>query len=416
MAKNYADLYNLSGDSIALEQRFYIKQEASNLRGVAVAPTGADFFFTAQGGSVEFTQPFEPSPHRSGRGFVGTIKGKKECSWTLPTLFNIDTTLGSGGAAEIDPALRVLWKSLLGKEVVSSGLIYTRDTPDISFTILETGDRWSRLVRGAFVQSANLQFPGDGDSMIEWSGNAKDALYVGIGKSITNNITNTVTLVTGDGKLFENAVGAFVMIVEANGTTRSTDTPDGSPRTVVSVVGDVVTLSGAPLVDADGSGLNAPIYLSYYEPATPVSINSPVTGLQGAITVDSMAIQQCVRTFTLTLTNNHEMRTDCYGSDSLDGSLFVPGSRMEARVSLQMNLNKEVMKLFKDLQVFTVQEIALRLGSATGRRFELFLPKVEFPLPSITVPEEGSIPVDFNDGLALQTADGAKDEVTASYL
>lgn len=229
MAKNYADLYNYSGDSIALEQRFYVKEETT--RGTLIAPTGADFFFTMQGGSVEFSQPFEPSPHRSGRGFVGTIKQKKECNWTIPTLFNIDTTLGSGGAAEIDPALRVLWKSLTGKETVSSGLIYTRDTPDITFTLLETGDRWARQVRGAFVQSANLQFPGDGDSMIEWSGNAKDALYVGIGKSITDNTgLNTVTLASGDGKLFEYAVGAMVMIIEANVTTRSADTPDGPPR------------------------------------------------------------------------------------------------------------------------------------------------------------------------------------------
>jgi len=89
---------------------------------------------------------------------------------------------------------------------------------------------------------------------------------------------------------------------------------------------------------------------------------------------------------------------------------------MEARVSMQMNLNKQTFKLFKDLQVFTTQDILLRLGSASGRRFELDLPKVEFPLPTVTVPEEGSIPVDFNDGLCLQTSDGAKDEVTASYL
>jgi hypothetical protein len=415
MAKNYADIYNLSGDSIALEQRFYIKEETT--RGQLLAPTDADFVFTQQGGSIEFTQPFEPSMHRSGRGFVGTIKAKKECTWTLPTYFNIDTSLGAGGAAEIDPGIRVLWKSLLGKETVSSGLIYTRDTPDITFTILETGDRWARFSRGAFVQSANLNFPGDGDANIEWSGNAKDALYVGIGKSTTNNNSaNTVTLITGDGKYFENAVGAAVMIIEANGTTRSADTPNGSPRKIVSVAGDVVTLDGAVLADADGSGVNAPIYLSYYEPANPTSINDPVTGLEGSVTVASMAIQQCVRTFTLALNNNHELRSDCYGSDSLDGSLFVPGSRLEARVSLQMNLNKNVLKLFKDLQVFTSQDISLVLGSATGRRFELALPKVEFPLPSITVPESGSIPIDFNDGLCLQTSDGAKDEVTASYL
>lgn len=415
MAKNYADLYNYSGDSISLEQRFYIKEET--LRGTLAAPTNSDFFFTMQGGSVEFSQPFEPSPHRSGRGFVGTIKGKKECSWTIPTMFNIDTSLVAGGAAEIDPAIRVLWKSLTGKETVASGLVYTRDTPDITFTILETGDRWSRQVRGCFVQSANLQFPGDGDSMVEWSGNAKDALYVGIGKTTANNSgANIVTLAVGDGKMFENAIGAMVMIVKSDGTTRSADTPNGSPRTILSVSGDVVTLSGAVLADADASTPGSPMYLCYYEPAAPAAINNPVTGLQGSVTIASMAISQCVRSFNLTINNNHELRNDCYGEDSLDGFLFVPGSRMEARVSMQMNLNKQTLALFKDLQAFSTQDITLILGDSAGRHFQLELPKVEFPVPTVTVPEEGSIPVDFNDGLCLQTSDGAKDEVTASYL
>jgi hypothetical protein len=412
MAKNYKDLYDLAGDSVAVEQRFYIKEETT--RGSLLAPTNTDFFFSLQGGTIEFTQPSESSPHRSGRGHVAKIRKKKEQSWSLSTYFNIDETLGVGGAAEIDPALRVLWRSLLGKEVVSSGLIYTRTTPDLTFSLLECGDRWARQGRGCFVQQGVLQFPGDGESMVEWSGQGKDALYVGIGKSIvSNNAGNTVTLVAGDGDLFINAVGGLVMIIEADGTTRSADTPNGSPRKIVSVVGDVVTVDGAVLADADGS--TTPVYLCYYEPTAPAAINNPVTGLTGSVTVAGLGYQ-CIRSLSLTVANNHELQNFCYGEDSAGGSIFVAGDRLTVTATMEMNLNKESFKLLKRVTEFEAQDISLVLGSPTGRRFELDLPKVEFSVPNVPVPETGSIPISFADGLALQTGLDSKDEITASFL
>jgi hypothetical protein len=414
MAKNYKDLYNFTGDSVAIEQRFYIKEETT--RGSLLAPTNADFFFTLSGGTIEFTQPSESSPHRSGRGHVAKIRKKKEQSWSFSTYFNIDETLGSGGASEIDPAVRVLWRSLLGKEVVSSGLVYTRDTPDLTFSLLECGDRWARQGRGCFVQQGVLQFPGDGESMVEWSGQGKDALYVGIGKSVTDNDGgNTVTLASGDGELFINAVGGLVMLVEADGTTRSADTPNGSPRKIVSVAGDVVTLDGAALADADGSGIGAEIYLAYYEPTTPAAINNPVTGLTGSVTVAGLGYQ-CIRSFSLTVANNHELQNFCYGEDSAGGSIFVAGDRLTATANMEMNLNKESFKLLKRVTEFEAQDITLVLGSPTGRRFELELPKVEFSTPNVPVPETGSIPIPFADGLALQTGLDTRDEITASFL
>ena len=45
MAKNFADIYNDVNDSIALEQKFFIKEEVAGLRGVQVDPVGTDFFF-----------------------------------------------------------------------------------------------------------------------------------------------------------------------------------------------------------------------------------------------------------------------------------------------------------------------------------------------------------------------------------
>ena len=119
MAKNFADLYASGNDSIALEQRVYLKEETT--RGQLIAPVGTDFLFTIPGTSVNFTQPVESSPHRSGRHHVDVIKQKTSTEWSVPTLFNIDSSLGSAAVAEIDPAVRLLWKSLMGNEDTTGG-------------------------------------------------------------------------------------------------------------------------------------------------------------------------------------------------------------------------------------------------------------------------------------------------------
>lgn len=410
MSKNYADIYNSVNVSISLEQRFYVKQETT--RGELIIPTDADFFFTLAGGAVAMTQPFFSSPHRSGRHHTSPIYQKKETSWTIPTYFNIDTTLGSAGTGEIDPALRVLWKSLMGKEDTTSGLKYSPTVPSTSFSIFECGDRVAKQTRLGFVQQATVNLPGDGEANAEWSGNAKDVIYVGIGKSTSdNNAGNTVTLISGDGSQFLKAVGGKVMLIEANGTTRSGDTPSGTARTVVSVVGDVVTLDGAALADADGSGVGAPIYLAYYEPAAPTAINNPQTGLVGSATVTSIGAI-CARNMTFTLGNEHELVNYCYGTDHTED--FVPGSRFTAAVAMEVNLDKKVFKLFNQLQNFQAQEITAVLGAASGRRLEIYVPRGIFEVPEIQIPETGSVPISFS-GTAYQTVLDAEDEIYAWF-
>ena len=286
MGKNVADLYNFAGDSSAVEQRFYAKLEST--RGQLQAPVGADFFFTLAGGSVEFQQPYEVSPHRSGRHNNNIIKKKKETTFSFSTYFNINESLGSFSAAEIDTATKLLWKSLLGKETVGgSSIAYQATTPDLTFSLYEVGDRWARQTPGAFVMGGNVQLPGNGEATVEWSGNGKTVYYAGIGKStIDNDGANTVTLQSGEGELFD--VGAIVMLVESDGLTRSADTPDGSPRTITAINGDVITLSGAALADADVLNLSSRtsnlllwvIQLTYFDAHTS-PIPNPLSAMAG---------------------------------------------------------------------------------------------------------------------------------------
>lgn len=409
MAKNYASIYASANDSSALDQSFFLKAETT--RGTLIAPTATDYLNTLAGGSIEYTQPIESSPHRSGRHHNDIIKSKKEMNWTIPLLFNINESLGSASSAEIDTPVRLLYKSALGKEVTTSGAVYTAaEDPAVTFSVYQIGDKWATQSRGCFVDQVVLSFPGDGNSQAEFSGMGAEALLIGIGKSVTANAANVVTVASGEGKRFP--VGALVMVIKNDGTTRSTDTPSGSPRTVNSVTGDAVTLSGAALTDSDGTTL--PVYLVYYEPPTKTAITNPVTGLVGSVTIAGMS-ETCIRSATLTIANAHEAVNYCFGEDALHGSYFVPASRMTATLAIEMNLNSEVLEFFNGIQQFEAQNIQLVLGSASGRHFLANMPRVIFPVPSIPVPETGSIPISF-EGICYQTALDAADEVTLSFI
>lgn len=413
MSKNFRDIYADVSDSSALEQKFYCKLEAT--RGEFTPPVGTDFLFSISGGTVNHQIPKKTSPHKTGRHHTTVIREKSSTEWTLPAMFNINEALGAASSAEIDPAVRLLHKSMLGVEDVSAGARYTPGTPNVTFTLLETGDKWSLQVVGAFVESGTFTLPGDGEAQVEWSGSAKTALLIGVAKSLADNdATNVITVETGEGQRFK--VGGYVMLVEANGTTRSADTPDGSPRKITSITADAITVDGAVLADADGSGLNAPIYLCYYEPATPTAINNPVTGLSGSISIAGFSGLDCVRSATLTLTNNHELQNNCYGHDGLGGSLFIPGGRFTAELALEINLNHEIVEFLNAIRDdVTGKDIQIILGDVTKRYLQIDMDRVVFSVPEIPVPDSGSIPVTFTSAAILQSAIDAKDEISIHY-
>jgi hypothetical protein len=413
MAKNYASLFSGGNDSIALEQKIFIKEETT--RGTLIAPTDSDFIYHIAGGSVNFSQPIISSPHKSGRHHTSIIKEKTETSWTLPTFFNIDTTLGAAAATEIDLGVRVLHKSMFGKEDVTGGspVYTTEDPPSITFSIFENGDVWAKQTPGSFCESANMTFPGDGQSQVEWGGMAKTSLTVGISEltTIDHGGGNDVIVQAGHGNRFP--VGALVMLIEADGTTRSADTPNGAPRAVTAVATDTITVDGAVLADADATG--ASIYLTYYEPEAPAAINDPQTGLEGSLTIAAITSVGCVRSIGVSATNNHELQDACFGEEGLGGPLFVPGGRFTAEVTVELNMNAELAGFLNDKKNFTGDDLDIFLGDVTGRHLQLELPSVIFAVPEINVPESGTIPISFV-GNAYQTSLDQADELTVSYL
>jgi hypothetical protein len=413
--KNFASIYSGGNDSSALNQSIFLKLETT--RGTLVYPTGTDFLYVLAGGKLDFSQPFESSPHRSARHHNNIIKQKTTTEWSFSTLFNIKQS-GAYGAS-IDTAIKMLWKSMLGTETdTTTALEYDPSSdPSITFSMFENLDHMAKQASGLFVESCEISLPGDGMAQANWAGSGMTVVNAGIGKSVTANAVHTVTLVDPDeARRFD--VGSKVMVVKADGVTRSADT--AIPRTVESrdiLTGNVV-LSGAVLADSDGSVALTPVYLCYWEPvaATIVGIDEPQTGLQGSISIDTLPSLSCLRSATVSLTNNHEKADYCYGTAGLSGPLFIPGGRLDVKVTLEMNLNANLVEFMSRIREFEAHNISLVLGDATNNHFKVELPRVIFPVPSISVPDSGSIPISFSDGFSLQQSLGSADEITISYL
>ena len=251
---------------------------------------------------------------------------------------------------------------------------------------------------------------------MEWSGRGADRYRIGIGKFTSDsNTTNIITLDTiTEAKRFQ--VGGLVMIIKADGVTRSADTAGGTYRklTAVDKVTGAITVDGGVLADADGS--SGDLFLCYAEPESPTGIANIQTGLVGSINVDGLGgLVPCVRSFNITFTNNHEAVDYCYGTSGLATPFFVPGGRLAIEVEMELNLNDSLIELLDDLDEFTAQSIEFILGDGAGRHLKIDIPKSIFDVPSTSLPEEGSIPVTLS-GMGFQTSLGASDEVTVSYL
>lgn len=419
MAKNFAAIYARTGDSIALNQKFFAVEETS--KGVIKGPTDTDFFYTQEGGSVTHGQAKNSSSHKSGRHNTDVVLDKKSTEFALPLFVNIDTSQVAAGVAEVDLAVRLLWKSMLGKEDISGvGVVFDSSIdPDITFSLFENGDKWANQLRASFIEAVTMNFPGDGQSGLEFSGMSADRIRCGVAKSVIDNNQTGGANVIGLAAIKEAKripVGALVMIIKDDGTTRSADTPNGVYRTVLDrdLTLGTVTIDGADLADADGDA--ADIYICYAEPEAPAAIANIQTGLVGSVDIDGLGgVVDCVRNATVTLTNGHELVNYCYGTAALATPFFVAGGRLNVEGEFEVNLNDNVIEFLDDLESFEAQAINLILGSAAGRHLRVDLPKMIFDVPNVTVPAEGSIPVTLS-GQGLQTALDAADEVKVSYL
>ncbi len=412
--KNYRAIYEDQGDASSLEQKWFIKEET--IRGVLTAPGNSDYFLAQNGGSIEYTQTIESSEQKSGRHHKTPIEQRETTDWSFTTFCNIDLS-AIDGQSSIDRAIRTLYKNMFGSESVSGGVIAFDSTiaPQKTFSIFEIADIHSNQVFGAIPEAVNLNFPGDGQPMQEWSGFAKSALLVGIGKStIDNTGGNTFELENGEGELFP--VDAYVMIVGSDGVTRLDGTSNG-PRQVEDRQGDTIILSGEPLAASDGS-TNA-IYLVYWEPENTKAIDNIQTGIgNGEITIAGIdpragELDNSIRSLSINCTNNHERIDYVYGKKGLGDTVFNAAGRLTCELTMEINLNRRLLHYIIGRRKFEGTDINIKLGDLSGRHLSVEIPRFIANVPTIPIPDTGSIPVSFTGNLYQSLIPG--DEITIKF-
>jgi hypothetical protein len=383
-----------------------------------VLPGNADLILIKGSGSLTESQELLDSEHKSGRHNTSYILGKSDENWSFPTYFNLNKSALNGSAA-IDTPMKVLLESALGKTSVglvnSEFIANASAAPDVTFTMMEVGDVSAKQAIGGYVEESEFNLPGDGQAMANFSGKAGSVTIVGIGKSTTiQAATNVFTCDdVGEGKNFP--IGSYVMIIKADGVTRSTDTATLTARKVTAVTAGAVTLDGAALTADSNGGPSTPVYLVYYEPPAPVAVDAPETGLVGDIISTKLPAGYCFRSLTIKCTNNHEPVDYCFGTKGLHAPFYIASGRLMVTASAELNWSKKIVSFYNRVKANESVDILAVLGAPTGRRFEFSLPKIYFSVPAVETPESGSIPVTF-EGKGYQTVLDAADEIEVRVM
>lgn len=397
--KNYKTIYESSNHSSALSQSCYLVEETD--KAVFTPPQDDDLLRHLPGGQITIERPLESSSERSGRHHLSARAGKISTNWQFKTNIHMKKEIG------LAPALETLFRHLLGNK---DGRVYSAKTPPSkTFTLLECSDSWARQAVGAYVDSATIDLPGDGEASVDWQGNARIGYHVGITACDTDNNGGNEITVREPERL---PVGAAVMILKADGVTRSNDMSELLPfRTVIShKENGIIEIDGAKLTDC--SGTEKPIYIAYYEPDNPQSFDNPLLGHDGKIEIEGF--NQSVKSLSLAITNNHEKEEGVFGSKGLGPDVYNAVNRLTVEPTSIVNMSHKTLSLINQVAAIKPQAMESILGFDNSLCMKIKLPRVFFNQPGFSVPDEGTTTVELK-GTAYQTEINKGDEIEISF-
>lgn len=380
-----------------------LKLGVANGGSEAAGTDDTDFLLYTSGGPT-YSQPIESNSHRSGRFHAGIVKSKKVVEWNLSTYINMS---GSAGDS-LDPAVKLLWKSLLGTEevIAATAIRYRQGLPDFTMSMARVSTIFGEYYTGCYVKDMTLTLPGDGPGTCEWSGMGSTRKIAGMAQ-IVGAVVASANLVTQSGETDRYDVGAPVMVVA----------PDG--RTIVAGA------DGSLLVSAITSGTNLALSaavtvgnLGFLVPWNPGAVQQTgrdaiFTDLEGSLKLKSSGSSICATNIQLAFTNDHVDLANCFGVDHNEG--YAAANRMTATLSVTMDLSNENFGELVKSQEFAGFDPVVILGSTSGRHMKITAPKWIPSVPAIEVPENGTTSVTL-EGVLYQSAPGAQDPVVVSFL
>lgn len=373
--------------------------------GVEVPGTaGGNFLFMTKAG-LKVSQPFEMSEHRTGRQASNIIKKKIVAEGDIEMYVNMDT---SGVGPVIDTPVEDILENILGRKTKTANLIrFDAGDPPTSFlSLLQGNNVFARAFNGGYAKSLKISLPGDGEAKITVPFKCRDGKYASVGQFNGEVTASTAVILNiGDANKFDN--GSRVIVVDTDG------------RTIL--YGAAGTLTFDRLTASTGT-LSAAITCldnSYLAPWTPhnldqAGIDNPVTGLSGTVSLDgdSTTIEE-IRSVEISFDPKVEDQDNYYGADGNRGR--VVGGRAEITIDLDVMLSNSQAQNIMEAKRFVAKSVVVKLGDPAGRHTRFVFPNVQFAVPDVELPDEGSVPLKLS-GKCLQSTVGALDAFAMEYV
>lgn len=391
-------------DGLALNIADVLKLGLANT-GVEVAGTGGGNFLFMTKAGLKVSQPFEMSEHRTGRQASNIIKKKIVAEGDLELYVNMDT---SGGTPDIDTPIEDLLENILGRKTSTGGLVKfdAVDPPTSFLSILQGNNVFARAFNGGYTKSLKISLPGDGEAKITLPVKCRDGKYAALGK-LSAAIVSSASVVLEANEANKFDTGCRVMLVD----------PDG--RTVL--YGADGSLTFTRTGSATGT-LSATVDMaddSFMAPWTPhnfdqVGIDNPVTGLSGTVSLDGgLSDIEEIRSVEISFDPKVEDQDNYYGADGNRGR--VVGGRAEITVDIDVMLSNSQAQHIMEAKRFVAKSVLVKLGDPTGRHVRFVFPNVQFMVPDVELPDEGSVPLKLS-GKCLQTTVGGLDAFSIEYV
>jgi len=377
---------------------------AANAGTEAAGTDDQDFFLYTTGG-INFTQPIETNNHRTGRFHSGIIKSKKVVEFSMDAMLNMSGNAGDS----IDTALKLLYKSVFGKETTTplTSIKYEQGLPNLTFSVVKASTIFGEYYDGAYAKDWTLTAPGDSPVTQSFTGMGSDGKIAGIG--VLNGAvaaSASVVLDATHSQRFES--GARVMIVDADGRTIKAGY-DGS-LAINSVDTGTETLVLSSAIDAN----NADLLVFWHPGAVQQTARDAIfTDLEGSIKLNASGAAICATNIELSAVNDHIDLSNCFGDDKNKG--FAAGNRATWTLSVTLDLSNENMADLVQARKFGGFSPEIIIGDVSGRHLKITAPRWIVSVPAIELPENGTTSYTF-EGNLYQSSPGSRDPIAIEFL
>ena len=376
----------------AINESVFVVSEAGTYRDV-VKPTSADAIL-AREVQIAKNQDLRKRDDKSNtRSVRGTTKGRLGGTWSIRQYL-----MGSGSPG-VEPDNELLWEFTFGAAgvpVASTSVTYALANAIFgnSFNVHSHATDVARLATGCFADQALFEFSGVDEAQVTWSGPCGNVLHAGY-DTIASGATSAVQTVT---KAENFDIG---MIVQVGAQDSS-----GAGYEIIARDLDAETITLDASITTSTSDVVKP-----FAPATTTQSVDPVFGTNGSFTITGGPSGMEIRTDSVTLANNGQLRNDGFGQPLATGI----GTTDDRDVTLDITawLTRDLLNLFTDADQQTARQYSIVSGTIAGNILTLAAPQVKLDAPEDTWPNRGDIALQLT-GRAVDSA-GSEAELSAVW-